>query len=104
MTRLVFRNGTLFDGHRHLGRGAVVVEGGRIVEVGPEAALETLPGPRVEEIDLAGGLLAPGFVDAHVHPIQGGLERLRCDLSPHETREQYVAAVADYAATHPDVE
>jgi len=104
MTRLVFRNGTLFDGHRHLGSGAVVVEGGRIVEVGPEAALETLPGPRVEEIDLAGGLLAPGFVDAHVHPIQGGLERLRCDLSPHETREQYVAAVADYAATHPDVE
>ena len=104
MTRLVFRNGTLFDGHRHLGSGAVVVEGGRIVEVGPEAALETLPGPRVEEIDLAGGLLAPGFVDAHVHPIQGGLERLRCDLTPHETREQYVAAVADYAATHPDVE
>ena len=23
----------------------------------------------------------PGFTDAHVHPIQGGLERMRCDLS-----------------------
>ena len=101
---MVFRNGTLFDGHRCRGPGAVVVEGAQIVEVGPESALETLPGQRVEEIDLAGGLIAPGFVDAHVHPIQGGLERLRCDLSPHETREQYVAAVADYAATRPDVE
>ena len=37
------------------------------------------PGPQV--VDLAGGLLAPGFVDAHVHPVQGGLERIRCDLS-----------------------
>jgi predicted amidohydrolase YtcJ len=104
MTRLVFRNGALFDGHGYRGAGAVVVEDGRIVEVGPEVDLETTPGHGVEPVDLRGGLLAPGFVDAHVHPIQGGLERLRCDLSAHETREQYVAAVAAYAAEHPDVE
>jgi predicted amidohydrolase YtcJ len=103
MTTL-FTGGALFDGHRHRGSGAVVVEGGRIVEVGPESDLSTTAGPGVEVVDLDGGLLAPGFVDAHVHPIQGGLERLRCDLSQHGTREQYVAAVADYAASHPDVE
>ena len=104
MTRMVFRSGALFDGHEYRGEGAVVVADGRIVEVGPEADLETRPGPGVETVDLRGGLLAPGFVDAHVHPIQGGLERLRCDLSAHETREQYVAAVADYAAAHPDAQ
>ena len=104
MTRIVFRSGALFDGHEYRGEGAVVVADGRIVEVGPEADLETRPGPGVETVDLRGGLLAPGFVDAHVHPIQGGLERLRCDLSAHETREQYVAAVADYAAAHPDAQ
>ena len=87
MTRVVFRNGSLFDGHRHLGPGVVVVEGGRIAAVGTDDDLETVSGPGVEEVDLGGGLLAPGFVDAHVHPIQGGLERLRCDLSEHETRE-----------------
>ena len=32
-------------------------------------------------VDVAGGLLLPGFTDAHVHPVQGGLERLGCDLS-----------------------
>jgi predicted amidohydrolase YtcJ len=105
MTRVVFRNGSLFDGHRHLGPGAVVVEDGRIVAVGAAGHdLDAETGRDIEEVDLGGGLLAPGFVDAHVHPIQGGLERLRCDLSGHGTREEYVAAVADYAATHPDVE
>ncbi|MGH3337082.1 MAG: amidohydrolase [Nocardioides sp.] len=104
MTRVVFRNGTLFDGHRHLGPGVVVVESGRIVGAGAEVDLETTSGPGVKEVDLRGRLLAPGFVDAHVHPIQGGLERLRCDLSEHETREQYLTAVGDYAAAHPDVE
>ena len=107
MTTVLFRNGSLFDGHRHLGPGSLLVADGRVVAVGaegrgaPEAG--DLPGP-VREVDLAGGLLAPGFVDAHVHPIQGGLERLRCDLSGLETREDYLDAIAAYAVTHPDEE
>ena len=32
--------------------------------------------PRAEEVDVAGGLVCPGFEDAHVHPMVGGLERL----------------------------
>ena len=102
MTRLVFGNGTLFDGHRHRGPGAVVVEDGRIVEVGTEEDLETKPGPDVEVVDLRGGLLAPGFVDAHVHAVQGGLERIRCDLSEDEGRDAYLATIASYAAEHPE--
>jgi len=102
MTRLVFRNGMLFDGHRHRGPGAVVAEHGRIVEVGPEADLGTRPGPGVDEVDLGGGLLVPGFVDAHVHAVQGGLERIRCDLSEAEGRDGYLAAIAAYAADHPE--
>ena len=55
-------------------------------------------------VDLAGGLVSPGFTDAHVHPIQGGLERLRCDLSEHETREEYLAAIKAYADANPELE
>ncbi len=105
MPTTVFRNGSLFDGHRHRGPvGAVVVADGRIAAVHPEAGDLGRPGPGVRVVDLAGGLLAPGFTDAHVHPIQGGLERLRCDLSEHATREDYLAAIAAYAAAHPDAE
>ncbi len=97
----VFRNGALFDGHKHLGRGlAVVVEDGRIAAVVAEA--EAPNGAAVTEVDLAGGLLAPGFVDAHVHAVQGGLERIRCDLSELEARAEYLAHIREYAAAHPD--
>ncbi len=98
MTTVVFRNGFLFDGHRYVGAGAVVVEDGRIVQV----ATGDEPARSGREVDLAGGLLAPGFVDAHVHPVQGGMERTRCDLSEPETRDGYLAAIAEYAAAHPD--
>src|SRR6185503_5127906 len=49
-----------------------------------------------------GGLVLPGFQDAHVHPVQGGVERMRCDLSDLATPEEYLAAVRDYVASHPE--
>ena len=47
--------------------GAVVVEGGRIVAVGPFAGLNFPVGTRV--IDLGDSTLMPGFIDAHTHII-----------------------------------
>ncbi|MDX6375295.1 MAG: hypothetical protein QOD98_4283, partial [Nocardioidaceae bacterium] len=105
MTYTVFKNGALFDGHTYRGAlGGVVVADGRIVAVHAEHEALGRPGPDMQVVDLAGGLLAPGFTDAHVHPIQGGLERLRCDLSGLDTREEYLAAVRAYADSRPDVE
>jgi predicted amidohydrolase YtcJ len=100
----LFRGGAVFDGHRYLGRADVLVDGGRVAEVRP-GGFDTLPGARgstIETVDVE--FLAPGFTDAHVHPIQGGLERLRCDLSGHDTREDYLAAIRAYADAHPDRE
>jgi imidazolonepropionase len=48
--------------------GAVAVTGERIVEVGKTGALEASFRPK-EVIDAKGGLLAPGFVDPHTHPV-----------------------------------
>ena len=89
----LFRAAAAFDGHRHLGATDVLVENGRITAVGH--------GLRGDEV-VDAPFLSPGFTDAHVHPIQGGLERLRCDLTELGTREEYVAAVREYAAAHPD--
>nr|WP_216652534.1 amidohydrolase [Nocardioides sp. zg-1308] len=97
----VFTNAAVFDGTSYRGRvGDVVVDAGRVVAVGPDLAPA---GAAV--VDVAGGLLLPGFTDAHVHPVQGGLERLGCDLSglPADAAA-YVAHVAAHAAAHPDQE
>ena len=110
MTTVVLRNGTLFDGHRYAGPGAVVVRDGRIAAVvtgrdldGLDHRLGNLDRRSVTEVDLRGGLVAPGFVDAHVHAVQGGLERIRCDLSEGRTREDYLTRVAAYARRHPEL-
>jgi predicted amidohydrolase YtcJ len=100
----VFRNGHVFDGHRHRRDTGVAISDGRVVAVGPDDQIQEYVAADAEVVDLAGGLLLPGFQDAHVHPMQGGLERLRCDLSQLRTREEYLAAIADYAAANPDRE
>jgi predicted amidohydrolase YtcJ len=99
---LVLRNGHVFDGHRHRPGHGLALAGDRVLAVLPEADLALLERPGVEVVDLAGGVVLPGFQDAHVHPVQGGVERLRCDLSDLATRAEYLAAVRSYVEAHPD--
>jgi imidazolonepropionase-like amidohydrolase len=61
MTRTLFRGGRVFDGTgAPLGEADVVVEAGRIVEVGPG-----LDGDRT--VDASGCAVLPGMFDCHVH-------------------------------------
>ena len=98
----IFTNGTVFDGHRYVGRAAVAVDGERIIAVGEDREVRDAAGTGAEEVDLAGGLLVPGFQDAHMHPLVGGLERLRCEMTELSTAEEYLEAIRDHAAKHPD--
>ena len=82
---------------------AVAVLDGRIIAVGDDEVRELI-GPGTEVVDLKGRMLVPGFQDAHVHPIWGGLDMLRCDLGPRDTEAEHLARVARYAAEHPDEE
>ncbi|MGC4174999.1 amidohydrolase [Demequina sp.] len=82
---------------------SVAVAGGRIVAVGGDE-VRNLIVPGTEVVDLAGGLLIPGFQDAHVHPYGGGRSLLSCNLRAAETPAEALANVAEYAAAHPDDE
>ncbi len=56
----------------HEARGAVLLEGGRIVAAGPldEVAARA---PAAERVEMGERLLLPGFVDAHMHYPQTGI-------------------------------
>jgi predicted amidohydrolase YtcJ len=81
---------------------AVAIRDGRIDAVGEDADVRERVGPRTRVVDLHGRMLLPGFQDAHVHPPDGGLELLRCDLSGGHSLPEYESTVAEYATTHPD--
>ena len=102
---LAFVNGAVYtvDAARTRAQ-AVAVEDGRIVAVGGDDAIRELVGPRTEIVDLEGRMLLPGFQDAHVHPVSGGVDRLQCDLHDLNTRVDYLRRVETYAQEHPDRE
>src|SRR5271169_6886202 len=80
---------------------ALAVRGGLIQAVGTDEEIRQVTGPGTRVVELGGQLAVPAFGDAHVHPVQGGLESLRCNLLGLRTRPQFMAAIAAYSATLP---
>lgn len=99
----IFVGGAIFDGFSLREElTAVAVTDGVVSAVGDDS-IRDLAGPATRIVELGGGLLSPGFVDAHIHPVEGGLERMRCDLSGANTKAEYLALIGEYARAHPDI-
>lgn len=98
-----FVGGAVFDGRVLRPSCDVGIAGGRIVAIGGDAVRAAI-GEHTRVIDTTGRLLTPGFVDAHVHPTEGGVERLACDLTGASTREQYLETIRRYSDAHPGAE
>jgi predicted amidohydrolase YtcJ len=81
---------------------ALAVRDGRIVGVGPDTAVRDQVGPSTRVIELRGRTVTPGFQDAHVHPVHGGLARIRCDLHEARGRDAVLGVIAEYARSHRD--
>src|SRR5882724_3687160 len=95
----VFRGGAVFSGGPTQAWGsALAITGAEIVAVGGEAEVAPFLGQADEVVELQGRLVVPGFVDAHVHPVTGGLERIRCDLTAGSTLADYASTIARYAS------
>jgi predicted amidohydrolase YtcJ len=98
----VFRNGRVFTADAaRTWADAVAVEAGRVVAVGGDDAVAPFLSRADEVVDLDGRALLPGFLDAHAHPVVGGLERTRCDLAGTRDVDGYRNVIAGYAARHP---
>src|SRR5215210_1197019 len=81
---------------------ALAVRGERVVAVGTADDVRDLVGPATRVVELDGRCVVPGFVDAHVHPVQAGLALAACSLDGAGSAAQAVARVAGYAAAHPE--
>jgi len=58
---------TMSGGYGIIPKAAVLIEGGRIAWVGPEAAASS-----ELALDCGGRLLTPGLIDCHTHLVYGG--------------------------------
>lgn len=87
---------------------AVVVLEGRIAFVGSKEGSREYLTADAKVIDVSslpeGGLILPGFQDAHVHPLSGMIIEQSCDMARCGGLEPALALIEEYAADHPEME
>ena len=79
---IVFRNGSIYlvdNGFRKV--SALAVKDGIIEAVGPDPSMGRLIGNTTKVVDLKGGMVMPGLIDAHMHVMSGGEFLLKCNLN-----------------------
>ena len=81
---------------------SMAIADGHIAYAGPKAGMDSWIGPRTRIIDLRGKMVLPGFVDAHLHPLLGGLSLLECNLSGLASLPAYHQALLSYLGAHPN--
>ena len=101
LVNLVIVNARVWTGDaRRPWADAIAIEGERIAAVGSSAEMMKRAG-NARVIDARGAMVVPGFIDAHVHFIEGGFRLASVQLRDARTPEEFTARVKTFAATVP---
>ena len=79
---------------------AIAVRGEQIAAVGASDEIRRLAGAATP-IDAGGRLVVPGFIDSHVHFVDGGFRLASVQLRDARTRDMFVDRIRAFAATVP---
>jgi predicted amidohydrolase YtcJ len=78
---------------------AIGVAEDRISAVGSSAEVKKLAVSSTEVIDARGRMVVPGFIDSHIHFLEGGVGLASVQLRDAKTPEEFVRRTADFART-----
>ena len=78
---------------------ALVIDGDDLALVGSDEDARKANAAQV--VDAGGRLIVPGFIDTHVHFMDGGFRLASVQLRDARTREEFVARIKAFAATVP---
>lgn len=81
---------------------ALAVRGNTILRVGSNREIKRLAGRATQSIDAHGAAVLPGFNDAHLHLVSGGLGLQQANLLDATTLDEIAATIKAFAAAHPD--
>jgi predicted amidohydrolase YtcJ len=79
---------------------AIAVSGEQIATIGSSDEIRRVAGPTTP-IDAAGRLVVPGFIDSHVHFVDGGFRLASVQLRDASSRAMFVDRIRAFAATVP---
>lgn len=81
---------------------ALAIKDDRIVYVGDNEGVFDYIGNNTVHHNLSGRMLLPGFIDAHMHPVDAGGYAKALSLETDGTIEQWVRTIGEYASANPD--
>jgi len=81
--------------------GAIAMIGERIVDVGSADEIDRWRGPETEVIDAGGRRVLPGFNDAHVHLVTGGMQLDNVALRDADSPAEVVRRIGERARAKP---
>ena len=93
----LYRNGSVYSAADPFAT-AMLVDGDTVAWVGSEQAATSIQDSKMEVVDLQGALVAPGFVDSHVHTTELGMSLVTLDLSACTSLADLLDTVARHAA------
>lgn len=99
-TLTLYRNGSVYSAADPFA-SAMLVDGETVAWIGSEQAAASLVDSRMRVVDLDGALVAPGFIDSHVHVTDTGLRLSSLDLASVRSAAELLDAVAGAAARLP---
>ena len=82
----------------------MAVRHGKIVYVGSNRGARAFVGPSTKVVKLAGSMMVPGFIDSHIHASMSVSGLYSVLLYGMTSVDEYVAAVAEFAAANPDMD
>ena len=78
---------------------AVAIKDEKIIAVGTAAGIEALIGDETTVISIEGSMLLPGFIDTHVHFLEGGRGLASVKLRDAKTPQEFSGRIAEFAKT-----
>ncbi|PVZ59471.1 amidohydrolase [Arthrobacter sp. H-02-3] len=94
----LYRNGSVYTAADPFAT-AMLVDGDTVAWVGSEQAATSIADSSMEVIDLQGALLAPGFVDSHVHLTEAGIALDSLQLAGVRSAAEVLDAVSSASAS-----
>ena len=94
----LYRNGSVYTAADPFAT-AMLVDGDTVAWVGSEQAATSIADASMEVIDLQGALLAPGFVDSHIHLTETGIALESLQLAGVRSSAELLDAVAAASAS-----
>jgi hypothetical protein len=102
MADQIIINGNIWTGDSSRPRAeALAIRGDRLLAVGTNPEILQTAGPKTKTIDAGGALVLPGFIDSHVHFMNGGFALLGLQLRDADSKAEFVRRIAAYARELP---